>query len=162
MTPHLINRLRTNIYVRWFFYLTFLWMFSWPVLFLASRRWTIAEICWPFKRFAEPPRQVVEDGERRLRQDFEYVRESESAWARKWAPSVERAVSSRARNGQVVEFIGTAEEVDRRRAERAEELRMEREREPTGGFAGGALAILRGVGNMARENEEHRGWGYDT
>lgn len=132
------------------------------MLFLATRRWAVVEVCWPFKRTFGEPRQVVEGGERRLRQDFEHVRVSEGEWARKWGPSVERAVLSRVRKGEVVGFIGGVEEVDRRAVDSAEEQRMEREREPTGGFVGGALAILRGMGNMAKQHDDHRGWGYDT
>ena len=46
-SSHWVNRWRTS-WVRFLFYLTFLWIFTWPVLFFCTRRWRVFTVDWPF------------------------------------------------------------------------------------------------------------------
>ncbi|CAK3789044.1 Hypothetical predicted protein [Lecanosticta acicola] len=46
-SPHWINRARIS-WVRWIFYLTFLWIITWPILFFMTKRWEAFSVCWKF------------------------------------------------------------------------------------------------------------------
>lgn len=48
-SPSLINRWRTS-WIRWIFYLTFLWIITWPILFFTTKWWTVYEVNWWFSR----------------------------------------------------------------------------------------------------------------
>ncbi|KAF2163165.1 hypothetical protein M409DRAFT_68760 [Zasmidium cellare ATCC 36951] len=41
--PHWINSARIS-WVRWIFYLTFLWIFTWPILFFLTKWWTVCDV----------------------------------------------------------------------------------------------------------------------
>ncbi|KAB2576593.1 hypothetical protein BFW01_g2882 [Lasiodiplodia theobromae] len=47
-SPHAVNRWRTTTWIRWFFYLTFLWLFTWPLLYFLTRRWSVYTVNWAF------------------------------------------------------------------------------------------------------------------
>ena len=159
-TPHTLNRLRNNFWAWWFFVLTQLWIITWPLLFFLTKRWAVVEIEWAFRKPKGEPRQVVnEDGQRVLLQEYTYASESEERWAKKWRRTIEEGVLSGQVQGQTLPFVPD----DPGAAERREaDERRRREAEPTEGFAGAAMAVIRGIGNISRENETMRGWGYDT
>ncbi|KAM0713735.1 hypothetical protein Q7P37_010697 [Cladosporium fusiforme] len=48
-SPHLINQWRTN-WVRWIFYLTFLWIITWPILIFTTKWWEVYTVTWYFSR----------------------------------------------------------------------------------------------------------------
>jgi hypothetical protein len=50
--PTLINRWRTG-WVRWIFYLTFLWIITWPILFFTTKWWDVYTVDWFFSRDAD-------------------------------------------------------------------------------------------------------------
>ena len=45
--PTLVNRWRTG-WVRWIFYLTFLWIVTWPILFFTTKWWDVYSVDWYF------------------------------------------------------------------------------------------------------------------
>lgn len=48
-SPHLVNQWRTN-WVRWLFYITFLWIIIWPVLIFVTKWWDVYTVNWYFSR----------------------------------------------------------------------------------------------------------------
>lgn len=48
-TPHWVNRARVS-WVRWLFYLTFLWLITWPILFFLTKRWSVYCVKWCYSR----------------------------------------------------------------------------------------------------------------
>ena len=50
-SPTLINKWRTG-WVRWIFYLTFLWIITWPILFFMTKWWDVYSVDWYFSRDA--------------------------------------------------------------------------------------------------------------
>ena len=159
-TPHWLNRLRHNSFLYWFCILTQLWILTWPVLFLLTKRWEVVDVEWPFRKPKGEPRQIVtEEGQRRVVQDYTYGSESEEAWVKKWKSTIEDGIMSGQIQDQIVQFVPNDPEG---RAARDEAARRARAAEPTEGFAGGAMGLLRGIGNMVREDRDARGWGYDT
>lgn len=43
--PHWINEARLS-WVRWLFYLSFLWLITWPILFFITNRWSVYTVNW--------------------------------------------------------------------------------------------------------------------
>ena len=58
-SPHWINKARF-LTVRYFFYLTFLWLITWPILFFATKWWSVYTVRWSWSRSDEqqPTRKV--------------------------------------------------------------------------------------------------------
>ncbi|KAK4495355.1 hypothetical protein PRZ48_013686 [Zasmidium cellare] len=48
--PHWINSARIS-WVRWIFYLSFLWIITWPILFFMTKWWTVCDVEFRFSRF---------------------------------------------------------------------------------------------------------------
>ncbi|KAK5685547.1 hypothetical protein LTS10_003628 [Elasticomyces elasticus] len=44
-SPHNINRWRIS-WIRFIFYFTFLWIFTWPILFFCTKRWDVYRVRW--------------------------------------------------------------------------------------------------------------------
>lgn len=79
-SPHWINRLRVNWWVRAFCYITFLWLITWPILFFMTKRWGVYEVDWRFS-----VQESVADaggGDEAGRYRRRYAVGSESAWLR--------------------------------------------------------------------------------
>ncbi|KAM5349575.1 hypothetical protein ACJ41O_006080 [Fusarium nematophilum] len=45
-----LNTWRLTTWIRWLFYLSFLWIFSWPVLFFTTKRYRVVQAEWPFSQ----------------------------------------------------------------------------------------------------------------
>ncbi|EME38818.1 hypothetical protein DOTSEDRAFT_75525 [Dothistroma septosporum NZE10] len=75
-SPHWINRARLS-WVRWMFYLTFLWIFTWPILFFMTKRWEVYNVRWLFHRLFNV------DNEEGRRQFIRYAVMSEKSWLKK-------------------------------------------------------------------------------
>ncbi|KAH8726591.1 hypothetical protein GQ44DRAFT_705197 [Phaeosphaeriaceae sp. PMI808] len=81
-TSNFINRWRLKRWVCWIFYLTFLWIFTWPVLFFMTKRYAVVKAEWPFS---------IADGSGRKT----YTTVSEEQWFSKWNVAVKRLVLDR-------------------------------------------------------------------
>lgn len=78
----LVNKWRLNKWIRWFFYLTFLWIFTWPYLFFATKRWDVVRAKWYWSR-------IHDDGTKR------YSTVSEEQWFERWHVGIRRLVLDR-------------------------------------------------------------------
>lgn len=77
-----INQWRLKTWVCWLFYLTFLWIFSWPFLFFATKRYAVVKAEWPFS-IADANGNKV------------YTTVSEDQWFDKWHVAIRRLVLDR-------------------------------------------------------------------
>lgn len=77
-----INQWRLKPWVCWFFYLTFLWLFTWPYLFFATKRYAVVRAEWPFSIADAQGRKV-------------YTTVSEDQWLDKWHVAVRRLALDR-------------------------------------------------------------------
>ncbi|KAI9889759.1 MAG: hypothetical protein M1814_004961 [Vezdaea aestivalis] len=141
-SPHLINKWRNN-WVQWVFYLSFLWIFTWPILFFMTRRYEVSVTTWPFARDQEVPGP---DGRKVYRREFAVV--SEENWVRRYSPAIKNAVLGR-RQGWMTE-----EDLLRSEAEWASMERCQ----GAGGLINNAL---RGVLGVESDLRVLRGWGAD-
>ncbi|KAI1770040.1 hypothetical protein F4818DRAFT_277635 [Hypoxylon cercidicola] len=129
------NHWRLTSWIQWLFMLTLLFIFSWPYLWLRTKRWEVAIAEWPFSRMAE-------DGTK------EYVSISEDQWYNMWGQAICKAVLEK-RQGEL-------DQSDLRRAQEAEPVFN------TGNStADGALSIFRAGIHAMNEVNRHLGWGGD-
>ncbi|KAI0905076.1 hypothetical protein F4823DRAFT_612724 [Ustulina deusta] len=77
-----INRWRLTSWIRWIFFITLTFIFSWPYLIFRTKRWEVVVAEWPFSR-------TNESGAK------EYVSISEDQWYNMWAHAICRAVLER-------------------------------------------------------------------
>ncbi|UPX14566.1 uncharacterized protein EKO05_0005044 [Ascochyta rabiei] len=47
-TSHRVNTWRNTKWICWLFYLTFLWLFTWPLLWATTKRYAVVRAEWPF------------------------------------------------------------------------------------------------------------------
>ncbi|KAF2644684.1 hypothetical protein P280DRAFT_177811 [Massarina eburnea CBS 473.64] len=80
-TTSRINEWRLKTWVRWVFYLSFLWIFAWPSLFFATKRYAVVRAEWPFS--------INECGGAKR-----YTTISENQWFEKWEVAIRRLVLS--------------------------------------------------------------------
>jgi hypothetical protein len=151
-TSNAINKWRMKNWLRWVFYLTFLWIFSWPYLFFATKRWNVVKAKWAFSS--------IESGAK------VYVTISEEEWFERWNVGIRRLALDR--------FQGLASEeqlsgVMARPEDPPMPIQMPSINFSGGGGAMGALGALRqGVqvaGALSRGNlvgTTNPGWGYNT
>ncbi|KAF2834890.1 hypothetical protein M501DRAFT_989281 [Patellaria atrata CBS 101060] len=128
------TRWRHSRWIPFLFYVSFLWLFAWPYLYFATKRWAVVSCDWPFSRLAP-------DGAK------EYATVSEREWVAKWGKGVEEAVCAR--------FQG---ELDGRALEgflRPREVRTGDER------VDGVVGFLRAGVRAAGEVNRALGWGGD-
>lgn len=81
-TTNRINQWRLTTWIRWLFYLTFFWIFSWPYLFFATKRYSVVKAEWPFSI-------VDASGNKR------YITISEEEWFNRWHVGIRRLVLDR-------------------------------------------------------------------
>ncbi|KAI0143413.1 hypothetical protein GGR57DRAFT_484124 [Xylariaceae sp. FL1272] len=130
-----INRWRFTSWITWLFYLSFLWIFSWPYLFFRTKRWEVAVAEWSFSR-------ITESGTR------EYVSISEEQWYNMWAFAICRAVMEKRQT-----LLDQAD------------LRNAHEAQPNfasgNSTVDGALGLFRAGINAMNEVNRQLGWGGD-
>jgi hypothetical protein len=83
-TPHWVNQARIG-WVRWLFYLTFLWIFTWPILLFTTKRWGVYQVEWRFSRV------VQAEG----RQKKVYATISEATWVQRHANLIKSLVMNK-------------------------------------------------------------------
>ena len=135
------NRYREKTWLRWLFYLTFLWIFAWPYLWFITRRW---EVVTAIFQYSTPP----EDGSRM------FVRKSERAFFEEWRPSIRRAVLGKKQ--------GWIDEEYKLETERAGPAAFTRLPSTGSAAADGALGFLHHAVNGGRDVTMAGGWGADS
>lgn len=96
-----INNWRLTTWICMIFYITVLWIITWPCLFFSTKRWAVVKVDWPFSR---PDGNV--DGVRC------FTSISEELWFQIWSPALLRAVLAK-RQGTLtqLDLNAPAEEV---------------------------------------------------
>ncbi|KAI1420064.1 hypothetical protein F5Y12DRAFT_165067 [Xylaria sp. FL1777] len=130
-----INRWRLTVWIRWIFFLTLTFIFSWPYLILRTKRWEVVVAEWPFSRISESGAK-------------EYVSISEDQWYNMWAHAICRAVLEKRQT--------ILDQSDLRRAHEADPAFN------TGNASvNGALGLFRAGIHAMNEVNRQLGWGGD-
>ncbi|KIW08238.1 uncharacterized protein PV09_01166 [Verruconis gallopava] len=74
-----VNTWRFNNWIRFFFYLTFLWLIVWPYLFFSTRKWAVVVVDWPWSVTDEYGVKT-------------YAQISEAEWLARWKGLIEKSV----------------------------------------------------------------------
>ncbi|KAF2198353.1 hypothetical protein GQ43DRAFT_443425 [Delitschia confertaspora ATCC 74209] len=150
-TSNRINEWRLKKWICWIFYLTFLWIFTWPYLFFATKRWAVVKADWPF---SAPNGSGTKT----------YTTISEEQWVDKWNVGIRRLVLDRyqgeATEEQLVGVIARPEDPP---------MPIQMPNIRVGSGINGALGALQQgfqVANaLSRGNlpgASNAGWGYDS
>jgi len=81
-TSSRINEWRLKKWICWIFYLTFLWIFTWPYLFFATKRYAVVNAVWPFSKTDSTGAKI-------------YTTISEEQWFERWNVGIRRLVLDR-------------------------------------------------------------------
>ncbi|KAI2602188.1 hypothetical protein GGR54DRAFT_625251 [Hypoxylon sp. NC1633] len=131
----MINRWRLTSWIQMLFTFTLLFIFSWPYLWLRTKRWEVAVAEWPYSRMAEGSAK-------------EYVSISEDQWYNLWGRAICKAVLEKRQK--------VLDQSDLRRAEEAEP--SFNSGNPS---VDGALGLFRAGVNAMNEANRYLGWGGD-
>ncbi|KAF4944143.1 hypothetical protein FSARC_14750 [Fusarium sarcochroum] len=148
-----LNTWRLMTWLRWVFYLTFLWIFSWPVLFFSTKRYRVVRAEWPFS-------QVNAEGQR------VYTTVSEEQWISRYGSAIKQLCLDR--------YQGLAGDMFLNEVLEREETHQENNGQVNGraalsaaaaAFQGGRFNAGRGVSSLVRlagGSNDQVGWGFDT
>lgn len=149
-----LSRVRHSKPWRWFFFLTCLWVFAWPALWLLTKRYEVVVSRW---FMSVPATYTGSDGVART------IREpviSEEAWVNMWEPAIKRCARA-GRQGLVTsdDLRAATEDRDARFAVALPAGPM-----PTteGGAAGAVAGVFRAMSDANAARENVLGWGGDT
>lgn len=139
-SPCKVNELRTLWYVRWFFYLTFLWIFAWPYLFFVTKRYEVVTADFPFST------STCSDPSSK-----QYTSISEDDFFVIWRAAVKRAA--------LAKMQGCIDEQYRLESVRLEGGQQARVPITGNAIADGALGFLEQTLVVGRHINNMRGWG---
>jgi hypothetical protein len=150
-SPGKINEWRVTTWIRWFFYLTFLWIVSWPALFFLTRKYEVVKVYFDYA-----DKMKNDDGGRLC------TVMDELKWFNLWSSSIKRAALARMNCAE-----RTLDESYRQETADAEARGGAASANPaplpsTGNsFADAALGVLGQGLRVAEAWNDDRGWGYD-
>jgi hypothetical protein len=151
-SPGLINEWRITSWIRWVFYLTFLWLITWPLLFLFTKKYEVIKAVYPY---ADLP---SDNGQER-----HCTVMSEADWFHRWESAIKKAALAR----MVCKDNTLGEEYRLATAQadiRGQVASLQPRPTPQTGnaYADGALGILSEGLRVAENWSAQRGWGGDS
>ncbi|KAL8671511.1 MAG: hypothetical protein Q9168_003980 [Polycauliona sp. 1 TL-2023] len=174
-SDHWINRYRHNVYIWWICVILQLWIITWPLLWLMTKRWEVFSVEWPCRIYRQPdgswpmtheflPHVLWHEG-RDTEEDplhpypGRVARMTETEWVGRWRLAVQMAAESKKR--------GALNEADRRIAQEVEA--RSRQGGPAGrsvvadtGFMAAATGLLSSVEGFVGQSRMAAGWGGDS
>ncbi|KAF2214482.1 hypothetical protein CERZMDRAFT_25458, partial [Cercospora zeae-maydis SCOH1-5] len=146
-SPHWINTARIT-WIRWIFYLTFLWLITWPILYFMTKKWSVYHVKWYWKVYNNGPGGGMD----------RYATISERDWVQRHANLVQSLVLDKYQGDATELSSDVVVDANRRRSEiRVPNINMR------GGGIGAAVGLLQtgvSVWNQANGRGD-QGWGSD-
>lgn len=150
-SPHMINEWRMTPWVRWFFYLTFLWVISWPVLFLITRRYEVVNCIY---QYADRPAGVGANTRKATVQ-------SETEFVDRWEAALRSAIL-----GRMIKKDSWLDEEYRVQVLQEEVARGQAAARALHGSGNadidGAIGAIAATRNLVPGYNDASGWGYDS
>lgn len=150
-SPGVVNDWRTTTWVRWVFYLSFLWVITWPLLFLFTRKYEVVKAVYPYADV------IADEGAGRSCTVM-----SEVEWYQKWESAIKRAALARMLCKDRCldeEYRRASVEAETRRQRGA--MQSREVPSPGSGFADRALGIFGDGLRMAGSIRDGMPWGAD-
>ncbi|TVY52563.1 hypothetical protein LCER1_G006449 [Lachnellula cervina] len=149
-SPGMVNQWRTTTWIRWVFYLTFLWIFSWPFLFFITSRYAVVKAVYEYAD--KPPGDDVGRKPTVM---------SEVDWFNRWESTIRRAALARMVCTET--FLDDAYRTATTRAD-ARGAQVGANPTPSTGnaFADGAFSLIGQGIRVAEDFNNARGWGRDS
>jgi len=94
-SSHKFNKWRMTTWICMLFYISMLWLFTWPYLYFATKKWAVVKVDWPFSF-------VMENGERC------FTTISEKQWFAIWGKTVETSVLEKKKGAVTEEDLNRA------------------------------------------------------
>ncbi|KAM0372084.1 hypothetical protein ACHAO7_008449 [Fusarium culmorum] len=146
-----LNNWRLTSWICWVFYLTFLWIFSWPVLFFATKRYEVVQVDWAFSK-SQP------GGRKR------YTTVSEGQWMDMYRPAIKQLCLDRYQGLAGDAFLNEvlAREPDPVNTNEDARAAMS---VASAAFQGGRFNATNGARSLMRlagAATDQVGWGFDT
>lgn len=148
-----LNTWRLKTWIRWLFYLTLLWIFSWPVLFFTTKRYHVVRAEWPFS-------QVDADGQKR------YTTVSEEQWISRYGPAVKQLCLDRYEGLAGDSYLNQV--LERGESRQSNEPQIDGRAAMSAAaaaFQGGRFNAASSVSSLMRfagGSNDQVGWGFDT
>ena len=149
-SPSRINQWRMTTWICWVFYVTFLWIFSWLYLFLATARFEVVRVVFPY---ADIPTEGASHGVARKPTVM-----SETAWFQLWEKSIRRGVLGRmnCQKGEMDdEYRLTTDKIAARGDPSYDSFRS------SNLYPGGVVGLFGMGGQSHGQWQERETWGYD-
>lgn len=168
VSDHWINRYRHNMYIWWTCVILQLWIFTWPVLWLMSKRWEVFSVEWPCRIYVQPdgswpvayeflPQALWHEGRETDNPSIRIAHMTEEEWVEQWRLAVQLAAESKKR--------GALSDANRRIAQEVEARSRQgpagRSAVPDNGFMAAATGLLSGVQGFMGPSRMEAGWGGD-
>lgn len=139
------NDYREKLWLRWIFYLTFLWVISWPYLWFVTRRWEVVTAVFPYSTAPE-------------RGNRQFNTKSEESFFKDWRTSIRRAVLGKMQGWIDEEYKFATEEATSQAGPDGSGMMP-----GTGNaIANGDLGFLRQAVTVGRDVAMAGGWGADS
>jgi hypothetical protein len=133
-SQHWINMWRNSTWICILFYITMLWIFTWPYLFFATKKYAVVKAVWPFSV------PNVEGGR-------SFATMSEGEWFTRWQKVIEKAVLQRKQTLLTEEDLARVDEPALQTGNNVIDSAV--------GFLGAGVRAYHEVNRQV-------GWGYDT
>ncbi|KAL8813860.1 MAG: hypothetical protein Q9223_006877 [Gallowayella weberi] len=169
MSDHWINRYRGNIYIWWACVILQLWIFTWPLLLLMTKRWEVFSVEWPCRIYQHAdgswpwsyeflPDNHIHEGIPTPYPNVRIAQMKERDWVGQWRSAVQLAAESKKR--------GALTEADQRIAQEVEGRSRQRPADRTiviqgSGIMEAASGLLGGVQGFMSQSQMANGWGGD-
>ncbi|KAL8961871.1 MAG: hypothetical protein Q9193_001641 [Seirophora villosa] len=169
MSDHWLNRYRHNKYIWWTCVLLQLWILTWPLLWIMTKRWEVFSVEWPCRIYQQADgswpnshqadTESVHEGQPTDSPTVRIANMSESEWVEHWKLAIQMGAESKKQ--------GTLTDADRRVAQAIEEQARQRRQgnnsvsSNSNGFLASATGLLSGVQEVMARSQTLRGWGGD-
>ncbi|KAI4096670.1 MAG: hypothetical protein LQ344_000810 [Seirophora lacunosa] len=169
MSDHWLNRYRHNKYIWWTCVLLQLWILTWPLLWIMTKRWEVFSVEWPCRIYQradgswpnshQADAGSVHEGQPTDNPLVRIANVSESEWVEHWKLAIQMGAESKKQ--------GTLTDADRRVAQAIEEQARQRRQgsksvgSDSNGFLASATGLLSGVQEVMARSQTLRGWGGD-
>ncbi|KAF4465920.1 hypothetical protein FALBO_7234 [Fusarium albosuccineum] len=148
-----LNNWRLTTWICWVFYLTFLWIFSWPILFFSTKKYHVVRAEWPFS-------QVDAQGQKR------YTTVSEEQWISRFGPAIRQLCLDRYEGLAGDSYLNQV--LDRGETRQSNEGQIDARAAlgvASAAFQGGRFNAVSGASSLMRfvgGANDQVGWGFDT